>query len=242
MRYKKASEGLTKRITHVPLEMDVEYICPLEKNATIKHLDDEKMVIDYSGINVVVLGLSLFGTILWTWAYTVIENYDIFDIIVFITLYAGSIFFLLKSILSTKKVFIFNRKEGTVTYPELMWRSSKTIPFSEACFICNRVGPYAGENSHLAIVRADGITRVLIVWDHPYEYFSFFVWYMDRNRPLPPGTAFDPYREKDYERRKAEGFQPPLYPSNIDTPEHNMKQKKGQTKRRKNHRQQPNQE
>lgn len=46
------------------------------------------------------------------------------------------------------------------------------------------------------------------------------VWYMDKNRPLPPGTDFDAYREKDFERRKAEGFPPPLYYSTgILTPE-----------------------
>ena len=48
---------------------------------------------------------------------------------------------------------------------------------------------------------------------------SFFVWYMDKNRPLPPGKAFDPYRDQDFKRRKAEGFPKPLYPSDIPTPE-----------------------
>lgn len=43
MRYKKAGEGLTKRITHMPLEIDMEHIYPMEKHATIKHLDDERM-------------------------------------------------------------------------------------------------------------------------------------------------------------------------------------------------------
>ena len=49
---------------------------------------------------------------------------------------------------------------------------------------------------------------------------------MDKNRPLPPGTAFDPYREKDFERRKAEGFPKPLYPSNITTNEATREQQK----------------
>ncbi|MBL3659101.1 hypothetical protein [Fulvivirga sediminis] len=52
-----------------------------------------------------------------------------------------------------------------------------------------------------------------------YEDLSFYLWYMDKNRPLPPGEAFDAYRERDYERRKAEGFPPPLFPSTFDTPE-----------------------
>ena len=56
--------------------------------------------------------------------------------------------------------------------------------------------------------------------NNPMEYWSFYVWYMDKNRPLPPGSAFDPYRKKDYERRKAEGFPPPFYKSLIPTPEY----------------------
>ena len=48
---------------------------------------------------------------------------------------------------------------------------------------------------------------------------SFITWYMNKNRPLPLGELFDPYREADFQRRKAEGFPKPLYPSDIPTPE-----------------------
>ena len=62
---------------------------------------------------------------------------------------------------------------------------------------------------------------IIMSWsNNPMEYWSFYVWYMDKNRPLPPGSAFDPYRKKDYERRKAEGFPAPLYESKIPTPEY----------------------
>ena len=47
---------------------------------------------------------------------------------------------------------------------------------------------------------------------------------MDKNRPLPPGTAFDPYREADFQRRKAERFPKPLYKSYIPTPETTRRQ------------------
>lgn len=53
----------------------------------------------------------------------------------------------------------------------------------------------------------------------PFYAWSFYVWYMDKNRPLPPGDAFDAYRQQDFERRKAEGFPPPLYKSLVPTPE-----------------------
>lgn len=49
---------------------------------------------------------------------------------------------------------------------------------------------------------------------------------MDKNRPLPPGTAFDDYRLQGFERRKAEGFPPPLYPSRFPTPEATLEQQK----------------
>ena len=53
----------------------------------------------------------------------------------------------------------------------------------------------------------------------PKQNWSFYVWYMDKNRPLPPGSSFDEFREKDFQRRKAEGFPPPLFKSCIPTPE-----------------------
>lgn len=52
-----------------------------------------------------------------------------------------------------------------------------------------------------------------------WETWSFWVWYMDKNRPLPPGTAFDEYQKADFEHRKAEDFPPPLYKGRIPTPE-----------------------
>ena len=61
--------------------------------------------------------------------------------------------------------------------------------------------------------------RTLSWHPNPMAYWSFYVWYMDKNRPLPPGTALDPYRQKDFERRKAEGFPSPLFESKIPTPE-----------------------
>jgi hypothetical protein len=62
------------------------------------------------------------------------------------------------------------------------------------------------------------------------DYWNFFVWYMDKNRPLPPGSAFDSYREQDFERRKAAGFPKPLYPSDISTPEATAEQQKEREK------------
>ena len=45
------------------------------------------------------------------------------------------------------------------------------------------------------------------------------VWYLDKNRPLPKGKLYDPYRQVDYERRKKEGFKKPLFKLKFSTPE-----------------------
>ncbi len=47
---------------------------------------------------------------------------------------------------------------------------------------------------------------------------------MDKNRPLPPSTAFDKFRDKDFKRHKAEGFPKPLFPARFETPEHTPEQ------------------
>jgi hypothetical protein len=70
------------------------------------------------------------------------------------------------------------------------------------------------------------INGELMAFSHPiFEYsilafgeygqntWSFYLQYMDKNRPLPAGNVFDEYREKDFERRKSEGHKAPIYPS-----------------------------
>ena len=118
-----------------------------------------------------------------------------------------------------RKRFVFDRKAGTVRYPGFLglWRHKQA--FSQVNFIYARAGMYVFERKSLAILHPNGVTRVFINFQYPERFLSFYVWYMDRNRPLPLGTAFDPYRERDYDRRKAAGFPPPLYPSQIDIAE-----------------------
>lgn len=117
------------------------------------------------------------------------------------------------------KRFVFNRKTGEVTYSYAFGLCSYTRRFSEVNFILARLGIRASERKSLAILHPNGVTRTFINYQYPERFLSFYVWYMDKNRPLPPGTAFDPYRERDYDRRKAEGFPTPLSLSIIDTPE-----------------------
>ncbi|MFK8268909.1 hypothetical protein [Capnocytophaga cynodegmi] len=115
---------------------------------------------------------------------------------------------------------VLNREKGTISIPKMLRKENIIIRFDEG----DGYMIVRGDESSLAFALefakkgnpSSGGEIANLFLD---EFWDFVVWYMDKNRPLPPGTAFDPYREADYQRRKAEGFPPPLYPSKIETPE-----------------------
>ena len=105
--------------------------------------------------------------------------------------------------------FVFNRMNGTVTLPApfpIPFLPKRTILFSDVFFGISW--------TQMVFRYAKYLNIGVIVW---YEYnlsvWGFFVQYMDKNRPLPRGSAFDAYREQDFKRRQAEGFPKPIYPN-----------------------------
>ena len=105
------------------------------------------------------------------------------------------------------------------------------MSFSKVIFHFSTGGDNAVGAYMLQIVRPTNHTfRIFPYGRECYESISGIVWYMDKNRPLPPGTAFDPHRDADFERRKAEGFPPPLYPSQVATREATKAQQKERDK------------
>lgn len=103
------------------------------------------------------------------------------------------------------------------------------MPFNKVEFPYSTGGENAIGSFQLQIIRPNKWQTFAIVGYiglDCYSNMSFITWYMDKNRPLPPRTAFDPYREQDFERRKAEGFPKSLYPSDIPTPESTPEQQK----------------
>ena len=116
-----------------------------------------------------------------------------------------------------KKLLILDRLNGLVTFPSFLYSKPYTMSFDDLVAGFGPSGIFGVSN--LVFYHYNGISFTTIsAGDYiPIRNWSFIVWYMDKNRPLPPGEAFDPYREKDFHRRKAEGFPPPLYKSNIST-------------------------
>ncbi|MFL0093749.1 hypothetical protein [Tenacibaculum maritimum] len=119
------------------------------------------------------------------------------------------------------KYQIYDRMNGIITVTRV-FRSSVAIPFSSGYGLKGYSNTSPGViSAQLNFVSSKKKPRVggIIAHNLVEENWSFMVWYMDKNRPLPPGSAFDAYREQDYQRRKAAGFPKPLYPSKIATPE-----------------------
>ncbi|WP_405268039.1 hypothetical protein [Cellulophaga sp. Ld12] len=147
------------------------------------------------------------------------------------TFFIFSALFWLYSFAIPNKILTLNRFTGIMTYPSYGFYPHFTTTFTRATVY--RV-IMSGADATLAGAKLSarnpydlGVGRgnYDLADSDPEEWWSFYVWYMDKNRPLPPAKAFDKYREQDFERRKAEGFPKPLYPSNIPTPEATKEQK-----------------
>ena len=127
--------------------------------------------------------------------------------------------YLIKLLVIKEKKIIMDRMEGLFSYPNYWSNTPVIVNFKDAIFF-NLPQGKMGVPTLIAPYSNWPIQGFVFTGIEVESKLSFYVWYMDKNRPLPPGTAFDAYREKDFERRKAEGFPPPLYYSNgILTPE-----------------------
>jgi hypothetical protein len=126
------------------------------------------------------------------------------------------IFFLIKGLLNSKDKHIYVRRlSGDILVPHKNKGEYRRIVFKDA------------EVGKTVITSSSGSSSYIVIDNYPIEKlaidantnWAFYVWYMDKNRPLPPGSVFDEFRQTDFERRKAEGFPAPLFKSTIPTPE-----------------------
>ncbi len=179
------------------LTVDAEWLNPSDVEGDyFTFANDEKLVVTHRERKWLI---ALFAFLLLVCISGIYEGKDISFFLVFgIVFLAG----LLYGIFLPAKRIIFNRMDGTVTIIGSLF--TKTIPFEKM-----EVSGPGGASIHPCSIRM--FMRLPIFMAHKEESWNFYVWYMDRNRPLPTGTLLDPYREKDFKRRQAEGFPPPLY-------------------------------
>ncbi|CAA0217630.1 Probable transmembrane hypothetical protein [Tenacibaculum maritimum] len=149
------------------------------------------------------------------------EKYYLLKIIMVTAFGLSGVLTIIYGFVAPIKYQIYDRMNGIITVTRV-FRSSVAIPFSSGYGLKGYSNTSPGViSAQLNFVSSNKKPRVggIITHNLVEENWSFMVWYMDKNRPLPPGSAFDAYREQDYQRRKAAGFPKPLYPSKIATPE-----------------------
>ncbi|WP_281979993.1 hypothetical protein [Tenacibaculum mesophilum] len=125
------------------------------------------------------------------------------------------------------KELVLDRVNGTISYPRLFFsRKQETVPFWLVTVYKNLQtgGDFTPMGYNLILRDRKQDFTWTLAYNRCERYWSFMVWYMDKNRPLPLGEVFDPYRQADFDRRLKEGFPKPLYPSFVPTDEHTPEQ------------------
>ncbi|TAJ15394.1 hypothetical protein DMA11_01795 [Marinilabiliaceae bacterium JC017] len=195
-----------------------------EKSPYILYIDDKYMVKDETSSAQVGFRVWFIGALLMILPFAVeaiyadhpISEFHWFGFVAFFAIVFLSAFLGYYSFFHPP--YIYNRLDGTVTMPLMYGKGSCTMEFSKL--------KYGLSTSRMGSTSLTLVLPKPRTWGRdmggssPQTVISLYTWYMDKNRPLPRGKAFDPYRERDFQRRKAEGFPEPLYPSFIHTPEH----------------------
>ncbi|WP_010665062.1 hypothetical protein [Marinilabilia salmonicolor] len=101
---------------------------------------------------------------------------------------------------------VFDRIKGQVNLKGNIVNPGFTVSF-------DKISPSMMYGELMAIAHPKFSYGIIAFGAYDQSTWSFYTQYMDKNRPLPLGTALDEYREKDFERRKRIGYKAPLYPS-----------------------------
>ena len=225
--YDKLDRAVTKAFQPTPLDKIITGIArPIEagklKNSLIVELNDRiyrkqtSLPKKFYWEIFIILALGFVAVL-----YGLFSEYDniliriIGFIISIVICIGGGISFILPY-----RELILNREAGTISLHKLFKKDNIIIPFNRGMGWWSITGTKTNFSFELwfsfkgRTSQGGELASVYIE-----EFWDFVVWYMDKNRPLPPGTAFDPYRKADFQRRKAEGFPKPLYGSIIETPE-----------------------
>ncbi len=231
-KLKKYYHRVNKQITEIPENFDDSELINNKQKKNSWYLDENYMYIYNSG----AWGPLIYGLVTWVLTIVLILGYywngklEPFEIFLFLFCGVISVFQTIYYFTRPKKEEILNRRDGLITMPGLYWKKNITIAFEQCLFAYSTGGEDGTSAFNLEVIRPtesrfNTFAEFSLGQAHCYVSMSLITWYMDKNRPLPPGTAFDAYRERDYQRRKAAGFPRPLYPG-IATSEATKEQQK----------------
>ena len=227
----------SRKVTHhgyENLEKLKKYYHRLDKIICVKKVDDTTSLFAYYFYDNNFVYYSTSGNIspiicivIFSWLsiglFWIVDEV-LTTVYLFIAVLSGliTIFFAIYLFTKPKKERILNRRDGLVTMTGFFWQKNITMEFKKVEFSYSTGGEDGTGAFNLECIRPnkwktfDDFSSAGL---NCYQGISFITWYMDKNRPLPPGPVFDEFRDKDFERRKAAGFPKPLSPSIIPTPE-----------------------
>ena len=210
----------TNYFPHIILEYPQEKN-EMSKSNGITRADDQFYIVDKSiYIGKMYMYIGLFFLVLTFFLSFTIDANEISGIFFRVIFFLTGILLIVYQYTHPSKKIILDRLNGIITFPNVFYGKPITIPFDKvlAALKLNGMGAPVSLGFYHHKILATNIDLDY----RPKSSWSFIVWYMDKNRSLPPGKVFDPYRKRDYERRKAEGFPEPLYESWIGNPEYSQ--------------------
>ena len=193
----------------------------MSKSNGITRADDQFYIVDKSiYIGKMYIYFGVFFLVLTFFLSFTIDANEIPGVFFRVIFFLTGILLIVYQYTHPSKKIILDRLNGIITFPNVFYGKPITIPFDKvlAALKLNGMGAPVSLGFYHHKILATNIDLDY----RPKSSWSFIVCYMDKNRSLPPGKLFDPYRKRDYERRKAEGFPEPLYESWIGNPEYSQ--------------------
>lgn len=236
------SKHIIKCVPRTIYRMNIQDIKP-NKRSSVRRADDTIVIINTNDL--FEARLTLLVTLILFYLFNSLTKINLITLIPALPTFVITTILWAKYYLNPPANIVLNRIDGTISYPKkYFYRTPINVLFSElvpsqelsdkSYYVSNDYirkhddykRLYYKHNKTNTIlpllsVNIDNKETAKFELDKFPQILSFFTWYMDKNRPLPPGTAFDSFRQKDFDRRRNKGFQPPLYESLIETPETN---------------------
>ena len=205
-------------ITSTGISVGIDYLNPKRRDGwRFFAADDEKLVVRHDERKFLIffmIGGIVFSTFVLIGGVSYDDEAMVGVAFAFILLFGVILAYLL---LVPPQQVVFDRMTGMVTLPRKHLTPVK-LAFKDVFLYKHSAYTLSTEanTTLLAIAASSTKEGPCIPGEATQAWWSWYVQYMDKNRPLPNGTLLDAYRKKDYERRKAEGFPPPLYESRVE--------------------------
>ena len=173
-------------------------ISDMSKNNDITRADDQFFIMNNSiTFRNFHLYIGLIGYLL-SYFFSLANNADdSFSIFIRICLFLFSTFYIIYNFTHPKKILILDRLNGIITFPGFLYGKPITMPFEEVLAAVK--GGYGVGMATLAILRKNKLMSTSYDFDlqfRPLQSWSFMVWYMDKNRPLPQEKCSTPIAKK----------------------------------------------